>query len=79
MVYFTIIFKDLLSHYAQLQAWLPFYKLTLTADKKPSDKYYRKLYSEEFPYQVAENLLTFQGAPTTIAPGNDELVQENLS
>ncbi|MFY7741287.1 MAG: glycoside hydrolase family 3 N-terminal domain-containing protein [Flavobacterium sp.] len=52
----NIIFKDLLSHYAQLQAWLPFYKLTLTADKKPSDKYYRKLYSEEFPYQVAENL-----------------------
>lgn len=52
----NIIFKDLLSHYAQLQAWLPFYKQTLTADKRPSDKYYRKLYSEEFPYQVAENL-----------------------
>jgi hypothetical protein len=35
--------------------------------------------NELYAYQVAENLLTFQGAPTTIAPGNDELVQENLS
>jgi hypothetical protein len=35
--------------------------------------------NELYSYQVAENLLTFQGAPTTIAPGNDELVQENLS
>jgi hypothetical protein len=35
--------------------------------------------NELYAYQVAENLLTFQGAPTTIAPGNDELTQENLS
>jgi hypothetical protein len=35
--------------------------------------------NELYAYQVAENLLTFQGASTTIAPGNDELVQENLS
>jgi len=35
--------------------------------------------NELYSYQVAENLLTFQGAPTTIAPGNDELTQENLS
>ena len=35
--------------------------------------------NELYAYQVAENLLTFQGAPTTIAPANDQLVQENLS
>jgi hypothetical protein len=35
--------------------------------------------NELYAYQVAENLLTFQGAPTTIAPGNNNLVQENLS
>jgi hypothetical protein len=35
--------------------------------------------NELYAYQVAENLLTFQGASTTIAPGNNELVQENLS
>jgi len=35
--------------------------------------------NELYAYQVAENLLTFQGNSTTIAPGNNELVQENLS
>jgi hypothetical protein len=35
--------------------------------------------NEIYAYQVAENLLTFQGASTTIAPGNNELVQENLA
>jgi hypothetical protein len=35
--------------------------------------------NELYAYQIAENLLTFQGAPTTIAPANDQLVQENLS
>jgi hypothetical protein len=35
--------------------------------------------NELYAYQVAENLLTFQGAPTTIAPGNNELVQENMA
>ena len=35
--------------------------------------------NELYAYQVAENLLTFQGAPTNITPGNDQLVQENLS
>ena len=35
--------------------------------------------NEIYAYQVAENLLTLQGAPTNAAPGNNELVQENLS
>ena len=35
--------------------------------------------NELYAYQVAENLLSFQGNSTTIAPGNNELVQENLS
>jgi hypothetical protein len=35
--------------------------------------------NELYAYQVAENLLTFQGAPTNITSGNDQLVQENLS
>ncbi len=52
----NIVFKDLLSHYARLQAWEPFYKKTLNTDKKPADKYYKKLFSNDFPYQVAENL-----------------------
>lgn len=35
--------------------------------------------NELYAYQVADNLLSFQGNPTTISPANDELVQENLS
>ena len=35
--------------------------------------------NEIYAYQVAENLLTLQGAPTNAAPGNNELVQGNLS
>jgi beta-glucosidase-like glycosyl hydrolase/CubicO group peptidase (beta-lactamase class C family) len=51
-----ITFKDLLSHYAGLQAWIPFYKATLDSEKCPSDKYY-SLYSKEgFTNQVSENL-----------------------
>lgn len=51
-----ITFKDLLSHYAGLQAWIPFYKATLDSLGKPSDKYYRQTYSPEFSKQVDENL-----------------------
>ena len=35
--------------------------------------------NEIYAYQVAENLLTLQGAPTNVAPGNNELVQGSLS
>jgi len=35
--------------------------------------------NELYAYQVAENLLAYQGAPTTINPGNNELVQDNLA
>lgn len=35
--------------------------------------------NEIYAYQVAENLLTLQGAPTNAAPGNNELVQGSLS
>jgi len=51
-----ILFKDLLSHYAKLQAWIPFYKNTLDAEKCPSDKIYSLYNKEGVNYQVAENL-----------------------
>ena len=35
--------------------------------------------NEVYAYQVADNMLTLQGAPSTINPPNEELVQENLS
>ncbi|RZJ67373.1 MAG: beta-N-acetylglucosaminidase [Flavobacterium sp.] len=48
--------KELLSHYARLQAWIPFYKATLDSTLHPADKYYRKMYDQMFSKQVAENL-----------------------
>ena len=35
--------------------------------------------NELYAYQVAENLLSFQGAPTTIGSANNEVVQENMA
>ena len=52
----NIHFKELLSHYAQLQAWIPFYESTLDANKKPSAKYYRKIADSQFSRQVADSL-----------------------
>ncbi len=51
-----IPFKDLLSHYARLQAWIPFYKATLDSGKIPLPKYYSKIASEQFSKQVADSL-----------------------
>jgi beta-N-acetylhexosaminidase len=47
---------DMLTHQAQFQPWIPFYKTTLDETKHPDSKYYRATYSKEFPYKVAENL-----------------------
>ena len=52
----NITFKELLSHYGGMQAWIPFYKATLDSTKIPLEKYYRKTYMEGFTKQVSENL-----------------------
>lgn len=52
----NIIFKDLLNHYAGLQAWIPFYKATLDSNTNPSEKYYRKTAENGFTTKVADNL-----------------------
>lgn len=53
----SISFKELLSHYARLQAWEPFYKATIDSiTKQPLSKYYRKTSTKGFTTQVAENL-----------------------
>jgi CubicO group peptidase (beta-lactamase class C family) len=51
-----IPFKDLLSHYARLQAWIPFYKSTLDIAKQPLPKYYSKVANGQFSKQVADSL-----------------------
>lgn len=49
-------FKELMSHYGRMQAWIPFYKATVDADKKPMEKYYRKMYTEGFTQRVSDSL-----------------------
>jgi len=53
----TLTIKESLSHFAQLQPWIPFFKFTMDSiTKKPSSKYYRHKGSRKFPVEVAKNL-----------------------
>lgn len=52
----SIPFTDLLSHYAGLEAWIPFYKSTLNAAGFPDEAYYRKVAEPGFSRQVADSL-----------------------
>lgn len=61
-----ITLKEMLTHQAGLQAWIPFYQATLDSTKHPSKKYYRKTYSPEFPLQVSENLFLRKDYQDTI-------------
>lgn len=70
-----ITFKELLSHYGRLQAWIPFYKGTLDAKNQPLEKYYRKTYTEGFTKQVAENLYIRDDYQDTIMK---KIVESNL-
>ena len=51
-----ITFKELLSHYGGMQAWIPFYQATLDSAKIPLEKYYRKIDTIGFSKQVTANL-----------------------
>lgn len=48
--------RELLAHHAGLQAWIPFYQQTLTADKKPSPKIYRGKMARRFRVPVAKDM-----------------------
>ena len=51
-----ITFKELLSHYGRLEAWIPFYKATLDSKLQPSEKYYRKTFENGFSKRVSDSL-----------------------
>ena len=70
-----ITFKELMSHYGRLQAWIAFYKATLDAKNQPLEKYYRKTYTEGFTKQVAENLYIRDDYQDTIMK---KIVESNL-
>lgn len=50
-----VIIRDVLTHQAQFQAWIPYYQFTLE-EGKADEKIYRTAISEEFPIRVAEKL-----------------------
>ncbi|NRD20273.1 serine hydrolase [Winogradskyella eckloniae] len=53
----NVTLKKMLSHYAQLKPWIPFYYATLdTVTKKPDPKYYRKTKSKDFSVEVTNTL-----------------------
>lgn len=63
----NVTIKQMLSHYARLKPWIPFYVATLdSVTKKPDPKYYRKEASPKFNIKVAENLYLRQDYPDSI-------------
>lgn len=49
--------KEILSHFANLKSWIPFYKSTLdTLNKVPNPLYYKKSFSNKYNIKVTENL-----------------------
>ena len=63
----NVTIKQMLSHYARLKPWIPFYVSTLdSVTKKPDPKYYRKKASPKFNIKVAENLYLRKDYPDSI-------------
>ena len=53
----TITLKQMLSHYARLKPWIPFYIHTLdSVTQLPDKKYYRKKYSQDFNIKVNKDM-----------------------
>jgi beta-glucosidase-like glycosyl hydrolase/CubicO group peptidase (beta-lactamase class C family) len=53
----NITLRKMLSHYAKLKPWIPFYTATLdSVTKKPSSEYYSKTKTKQFSLKVDENL-----------------------
>ncbi len=61
-----ITFKELLSHYGRMQAWIPFYKATLDSAKMPLEQYYRKVYDTGFTKRVSDSLFLKDDYQNTI-------------
>ncbi|WP_299391292.1 glycoside hydrolase family 3 N-terminal domain-containing protein [uncultured Gelidibacter sp.] len=62
----NITLKQMLSHYARLKPWIPFYTATLDAAKKPDPKYYRRTSSPKFNIKVAEEMYLRHDYPDSI-------------
>ncbi len=62
-----ITLKEMLSHYAGLKAWIPFYRNTMDKEtKKPSSIYYKTASTPGFTNKVTENLFARNDLEDTI-------------
>ncbi len=53
----TITIKQMLSHYARLKPWIPFYLHTIdSVTQLPDKKYYRKNYSKDFNIKISKDM-----------------------
>ncbi len=63
----TLRLREVLSHYAQLKSWIPFYLSTIDPKtKKPDKKYYRFKQEPGFEITVAKDLYLINSYPDTI-------------
>ena len=62
----NITIKEMLSHYARLKPWIPYYMATLDESKKPDPKYYRRKPSPTFNIKVANEMYLRYDYPDTI-------------
>ena len=62
----NITLKQMLSHYARLKPWVPFYFATLDSLKQPSKEYYRKEPTKGFTIEVADELYLRNDYPDSI-------------
>jgi beta-glucosidase-like glycosyl hydrolase len=52
----NIPLKEMLSHYARLRPWIPFYEETLDRKEKPKSRFYKSNSKSSFSTPVSENL-----------------------
>ena len=52
----SISIKEMLSHYARLRPWIPFYEETLNRKEKPKSRFYKSNSKSTFSTPVSENL-----------------------
>ncbi len=63
----NVTIKQMLSHYARLKPWIPFYVATLdSVTKKPDQAYYRRVGTPRFNIRVAEQMYLRHDYPDTI-------------
>ncbi|VAW24236.1 beta-glycosyl hydrolase / Uncharacterized esterase, partial [hydrothermal vent metagenome] len=61
----TLTVKEILSHYARLKSWIPFYTFTLDSiTHKPSKEFYRERKSNKFNIKVADKLFLRRDYPS---------------